>query len=273
MLTFFSIPKAFVGKIGIFQKNAILSWKRLESEIEIILFGNEKGVADFAKKYSLVHFPEIERNRWGTPLLSFALEKAQEKAKNEFLIYANSDLIFFGSTLLRLFKEINFPEFLLTSRRWDLNLENEIFFEKNWEKDLEKKLKKEGKLHGFSGMDWFLFPKKLNLKMPPFAVGRPGWDNWLLFELKRKKIPIIEATPSITVIHQNHPSKYRARDREAKENIKLAKGLANMLTLREADWILTLNGLQKPPLFRQIWSKLALTYPIRLLLAFKRHFF
>lgn len=272
MLTFFTIPKSFEGKIKLLQKNAILSWKRLKPSPEIILFGDEKGVAEFAKENSLLHFPEIKKNRWGTPLLGFAFEKAQEIAQTDLLVYSNCDLIF-ESEFPKLLNLIPFSKFLLTARRWDLKIEDEILIEENWERELKEKIKREGKLHGFSGMDWCLFPKKLSLKLPPFAVGRPGWDNWLLYQLKKKKIPIIDGTFTLLVIHQVHPSKYRARDEEAKENIRLAGGLSQMLTLREADWVLTSKGLKKPKIFRRIWANLALLSPVRLLLALKRYFF
>lgn len=272
MLTFFTIPKPFEGKIAIIQKNAILSWKKLTPKPEIILFGNELGVEDFAKKFSLFCFPKIKKNSRGTPVLSFVFEKAQRIAKNNFLVYLNCDLILLSDFMLgfKILSSLSTSLFFLTSQRIDLEINDEIQFEKGWEEKLKKKIKKEGKLHGFSGIDWFLFPKKLEIKMLPFAVGRPGWDNWLLFNLKQRKIPIIDATPFLTIIHQNHPSKYQAKDLEARENIMLAGGLTQMLTLREADWVLTSKGFKNPSFWRKILSKLAFFYPWRLILALKR---
>ena len=40
--------------------------------------------------------------------------------------------------------------------------------------------------------------------IPKFAIGRWGWDNWLIWNMRRKGIPIIDGTNMIDVIHQNH---------------------------------------------------------------------
>ena len=113
--------------------------------------------------------------------------------------------------------------------------------------------------------------------MLPFAVGRPGWDSWLIFDMRRKKIPVINASEAITVIHQNHGfshsvfgEKRRVGGPELEKNVEIAGGLTNMLTLREADWLLTKDGLKRPSFPRRIYSLLSLWYPWRVLLAARR---
>ena len=54
-------------------------------------------------------------------------------------------------------------------------------------------------------MDYFVFPKNAGLhELPAFAVGRPAWDNWLVYQAPRRRIPVIDATQATTVFHQNH---------------------------------------------------------------------
>jgi len=273
MITIFTIPKPFQGHINIIQRNAIQSWLQLQPRCEVILFGNDKGVAETAKEFGVKYIPEIKKNEFNTPLLDSAFNLAQKLARNDILVYINADIILM-SDFIPAIQQVRFPLFLINGRRWDLDIKEEINFnDPDWEKKLREEIFKKGKLHGFSGIDYFVFPRNLFHDFPPFAVGRPGWDNWLLFYLKKRKIPIIDATPAITVIHQSHPSKYRARDKESQENIKLAGGLTNMITLRESDWILTKEGLKKLPLLRRIWSKLVEFYPVRLFLALKRSLF
>lgn len=53
MLTIFAAPKPFYGYIGVIQTNAIQSWLLLRPECEVILFGDEEGMAeelDFIKE-------------------------------------------------------------------------------------------------------------------------------------------------------------------------------------------------------------------------------
>jgi hypothetical protein len=42
MLTIFSVPKAFLGHIGVIQRNALVSWMRLGEEVQVILLGNDR---------------------------------------------------------------------------------------------------------------------------------------------------------------------------------------------------------------------------------------
>ena len=45
MLTLFSTCKPFHGHNGVIQRNALKSWRLLHPDIEIILFGDDEGVA------------------------------------------------------------------------------------------------------------------------------------------------------------------------------------------------------------------------------------
>jgi hypothetical protein len=139
------------------------------------------------------------------------------------------------------------------------------------------KLKKSGTLHGFSGLDYFIFKKK-SISMPPFAVGRPGWDNWLVYNMRSRGIPVIDTTAVITAVHQNHDyshSKFGEKKRvggpELQSNVKLAGGVTCMVTLRDADWVLGKNGLKRPRFPRRLFPMLSLFLPWRMLLSLKRH--
>jgi len=59
LLTIFSIPKAFAGHNGIIQNNAIQSWVRLSPACQVILFGDDPGVAEAARRFGVVHVPDI----------------------------------------------------------------------------------------------------------------------------------------------------------------------------------------------------------------------
>ena len=276
MLTLFTIPKPFQEHVNIIQRNAIRSWLRIIPKVEVILFGNDPGVAEAVREFGILHIPEIEKNEFGTPLLSSAFNLAQKKAKNEILVYINADIILMPDFISAI-KKIKKPLFLMSGRRWDLDIKEEIDFNTDWEKKLQERIKKEGKLHGFSGIDYFVFPKNLPHNLPPFAVGRPGWDNWLIYHIRSLKIPVIDATETITVVHQTHGyshsifgEKTRVGGPEAEINLKLAGGFSRMMTLLDANWILTSKGLKGPRFPRSFFSLLSLFYPWRLLLSIKR---
>lgn len=277
MLTLFAIPKPFFGPINVIQRNAIQSWLHLSPKCEVILFGDDEGVGETAKELGVLHIPGVEKNEYGTPLLSSAFNLAQKLAKNNILVYLNSDIILMSEFILAI-QKIKRTMFLMTGRRWDLDIREEINFnEADWENKLKERTAKSGKLHGFSGIDYFVFPRNLPHNLPSFAVGRVGWDNWLIYHIRSLKIPMIDTSEVITVVHQNHDyshspfgEKTRVEGPEVKKSAELGGGLSCRSTLRDADWILTSEGLKKPKFPRRIFSTLSLFYPWRLLLAIKR---
>ena len=279
MITIFTIPKAFKGHEAIIQKNAIKSWTKLEPSCEIFLFGNDHGVNELAQKLNLKNFPDIAINEFGTPLLGDAFKITQKNAKHSVIMYVNADIIFFPD-ILHTVKSIKLDKYLLCGRRWDLDINRNINYEdKNWENKLQDKIDSDGQLHGYSGIDYFIFKKDLFI-LPDFAVGRGGWDNWFLFNAREKNIPIIDCTESIKVIHQNHDYSHlsvkpenRRKLEEVKINFALAGGKNNQLTLRESDYLLmneTLVNPRWPNNFLRFLSKFLLW---RVLLSVKRDLF
>lgn len=254
MFTIFTIPKPFQGHIGIIQRNAIFSWKSILPRCEIILFGNEEGIAEIASDLEVLHIPEIKKNEFGTPLVNDVFKKAQKIAKNKILAYVNADIILMKD-FLEAVSKINLEKFLMVGRRWDLDIKERINFQNpNWKEELQEKIKREGILHGPAGVDYFVFPKGVFQKIPPFAIGRTLWDNWFLYQAWVSSIPLIDATPVITAIHQNHgypDKKWKSgiwKGPESKLNQKLAGGLSHALTIRDTSKILTEEGLKSPKL-------------------------
>jgi len=270
MLTIFTIPKPFKGHIDLIQRNAIKSWLKVQPQCEVILFGDEEGVAEAAAEFNILNIREIKKNEFGTPLLDSVFNSAQKIAKNKILVYINTDDVLMGDFMPAI-QKIDKSLFLLSGQRWDMDIKEAIQFDKiDWEEKLRDDIIKNGRIHRPSGMDYCVFPRHLEHKLPSLAVGRPGWDNWLIYRAKSLKIPVIDATETVTVVHQNHPSIYHPLGKEAKINFKLAGGFTHMMTLRDADWVLTARGLERPPFPRRIFSLISLFYPWRLLLALKR---
>jgi len=282
MLTIFTIPKSFRDGIDIIQRNSIQSWLQLFPKCEIILFGDDEGVMKTAKEFNILYISEVEKTKLGTPLLSSAITLAQEKAKYDILLYLNTDIIL-TSDLISAVQRIKIPIFLMSGQRWDVDINEEIDFDNPvWENKLREKIIETGELHGPTGMDYFIIPKSLpdKIKMPRLVVGRPGWDNWLIYRALSLKIPMIDATKVITAVHQNHDyshSKYgnskkgKVGGPETQMNIKLIGGFDKMCTLKDSDWILTSEeGLKPKTFFQRFFIRLSLLYPWRLILSFKR---
>ena len=212
MISFFSVPKPFVGHFDIIQRNAIESWLQLhfDEKPEIILIGNEKGVSEVCKEYGLIHIPNVSCNEFGTPLLSSIFEVAEKAATFQTLCFINTDIIllegFEGAlkkTLLRgkpfliLGERLNLP---LTER---INIANPEALKK-----LKLLVKTAGVPHGPGGADYFCFQKNAFSPIPNFAIGRPGYDHWLIWRALSRRINVIDSSFSILCIHQDHQRTY-----------------------------------------------------------------
>lgn len=278
MITIFTNPRPFRDQFDLIQRNAIESWLRLSPKCEIILFNDEENTTpQIAQEFNLKCIIDVECDEFGTPLLNDVFKKIKKIAKNDILAYVNTDIILMNDFLksIKKVKELMGEKpFFMIGRRWDIELKGRINFnEIDWEQKLRNRVLKEGKLHGMSGLDYWVFPRDFDFNPPPFVVGRPGMDSWLIYKSRTLKIPVIDATEVVTILHQNHnyPSKKKPYFKiEQERNLKLAGGFVNMFSLRDADWILTSEGLKRPPFPRNIFSSLSLFYPWRLLLSVKR---
>ncbi|MBI3314166.1 MAG: hypothetical protein HYZ83_08035 [Candidatus Omnitrophica bacterium] len=252
-LTFFATPKPFVGHIGMIQRNAIRSWRKAVPEAEIILFGNEEGTCYVAHEMGVRHIPEIACNEFGTPLISDLFRQARESASFDFLCYINADIILLENPL-DLLQRISFPNFILAGRRWNLDIREELAFSNGWGEALRERINREGKLHPASGMDYFVFPKDLfQERIPPFAVGRPCWDNWFVCQARKEKIPVVDLTQVFLIVHQNHDFAAAVRrdgawtGPECERNLHLAGEIDHCFTVDDADWRMDTGGLKRSP--------------------------
>lgn len=277
MLTLFTIPKPFTGHIGVIQRNALASWRRLAPTVEIILLGSDCGVADAAQEFGAIHVIEIPANDYGTPLISAAFAQVRQLSRQPYLMYSNADMLFDESLLTALDRVRHLPAFLLSGQRWDHEIHNNLCRSspEDW-RTLFAQRSIRGVLRGPSAMDYFVFPRLLDLGMPGFAVGRVGWDSWMVWKFRQDRVPVIDATADIAALHQNHT--YASLERgcqhqqgpERTLNIQLAGGLANLLTLREASHELAAGSLRPPTGWRGCRSRLATVRTYQQLLAFKR---
>ncbi len=247
MLTLFSIPKPFRGHIATIQKNAIKSWTLLRPECEIILFGDDGGTAEVAKEFGVRHIPEVARNEFGTPLVNDLFVKAQTMTTNNLLCYVNADIILMSDFLPAVQRVKKKRRFLLVGQRWDIDLDKPWDFEQpDWEERLQAYVTKTGKLHTRGGVDYFVFPRGLYYKIPPFAIGRTTWDNWLIYKARSLGVPVIDAIGSVTAVHQNHDYAHCSggeigawKGPEAKHNLEIAGGYKCAFALQDATHLLT----------------------------------
>ena len=244
MITIFCTPKHFEGIFDIIQKNAISSWRALGKDVEIIIIGDSKGAKEVAKQINGIYVPNVKKSPKGVPLLSDLFRIANKISINNFLVFINADILL-PHNFLKILSAIklNKKRFLMIGHRWDLDVKNKINF------DITKKDKtywplmvKKATKHASSGIDYFVFTKNLFKNLPDFAVGRFGYDNWLIWHARRRLIPVIDISNQVKVIHQNHHYSFnydnlkpeKNFEKDGLENRKITKG--NGLTINDANY-------------------------------------
>lgn len=211
MLTIFSTAKPFRGHAAIIQKNALKSWTLLHADVEVILFGNEEGAAEVCQELGVRHQPEVRRNENGTKYLNHMFDQAYEMSANKFLCYVNCDIMLMSDfyDALALTSKVH-DEFLMIGRRWDTDIVKPWDFqEPGWDRRLRSLALLKGKRNGPTWIDYFCFCRDLYRgKMPPFLIGRHGWDPWLTWFARNNNVPVIDASRAVVAVHQNHDYAY-----------------------------------------------------------------
>lgn len=264
LLTIFTAPKPFTNPhIATIQRNALKSWAALGNDVDVVMIGNEVGMPEVARELKIPHLAQVKCNSQGTPLISSIFELGRQFNDNPFLAYVNADIILLPDMLDAVRCVMNtLPRFLIIGQRYDLQVEQELNFNANYPAELRAWVKRDGQLHTRTGSDYFIFPRSTFGDVPEFAVGRARWDNWMIFHARVQKMPVIDATPSVMVIHQNHDYSHLPGGQthyklpESNENLKLAGGRRNVFQLDDASHVLANGQLKKMKLtWRRFWRE------------------
>jgi hypothetical protein len=272
LITLFSAPKPFTNPhIATIQHNAIASWTKLP-DVDVLLFGDEPGLDEAARELCVTHIADIPRSSSGAPLVNAMFRLARENARGELLCVVNADIVLFPD-FVEAARQISAKQkkFVMLGQRWDLDVTQTLNFSSGWQERLQAEVKERGELHRPAGSDYFLFPLSSFLEIPPFIIGRAGWDNWMIYHARKSGFPTIDATHDVLVIHQNHDYSHLPAGKphydhpETDENIRLAGGRPmTRFTLLDTDYRLE-NGkilpqkLDSARLWRRIeaWPLLA----------------
>jgi hypothetical protein len=270
LITIFTAPKPFTNPhINLIQRNAIQSWQHLGDEVQVLMMGDEVGMEEFAAEAGIQQLPEVSRNEQSTPLVSSIFELALKHSSSPLLAYVNADILLipeFVSLAKSVFNQVK--EFLVVGQRWDLDLNQPLVFNQDWDVRLLFDVKTRGRLHPPGGSDYFIFPHHCFTNVPRFAIGRAGWDNWMFYHARSMGWPVIDLSSSLTVIHQDHDyshlpgSQPHYKMPESFENIQLAGGRRAIFTLLDADFTLQSGKVQQIPMRgKRFWRRFE-TYPL-----------
>lgn len=239
MLTLFAVPKPFRGAIGELQRNAVRSWTALDG-VQVVLLGNEDGVAGEAARAGATHVAGLARTERGTPRLDDALARVDGVAEHRLRAFLNADVLLLDDFLpaLRTVAALG-QRFLMIGQTRDLDVAPDADLA-----GLRADALAAGRLRGAAALDYFAFPAELYRDVPPFAIGRACFDNWLVWRARREG-PVVDATGSVVAVHQRHGYDHLAGGKdeayygeEAARNLELAGGKSRLYTLHDASHVL-----------------------------------
>lgn len=272
-LTLFTAPKPFTDPhISMIQSNTLRNWCALGENIEVVVIGDEPGIAEACQSLNIHHLPDVRCNEMGTPLISSIFELARSVNDSPYLAYFNADILILPGLIESLEIIANEKKhFLAVGQRWDLDIETPFEFNGDWAEDLRKMVAEKGKLHGQTGSDYFIYPRECFQDIPDFAVGRAGWDNWMIFHARWQHWPVVDLSGAVTIVHQNHDYAHlpggikHFYQPETADNVRKAGGRRTIFKLSDATHEVAGNELKRKNLdWQSFWREVEIFPLVRL---------
>jgi ADP-heptose:LPS heptosyltransferase len=274
MISFFTSLKPFRGTTAIQQRNALRSWHHAVPGSEVIVFDAVAGAEDLITEIDATYRPNVACNEYGTPLISAMFAEAQQIARHVVLCYINGDIILlpdFGAAIARLSR---WKTFAAVGRRSDLDWAEPVDFARaGWDEMMRARVRAQGRRHDAVAMDFFAFRRGAVGALPEFAIGRPAWDNYLIKHLLSLHIPIVDLSPVVVPIHQNHNYAHVRggggagwEGPEADRNRRLAardfwKFNPRYYTIQNAQWVMLERATVPAISPQRAWWRLLATIP------------
>jgi len=266
-MSIFTTCKPFHGQTRAIQENAIKSWTLLQPRPEIIILGNDSGADRTAQLLSVRHEPELAPLNltmpasWklqvalpfgeilpSPPFVSSIFEMGQRMASHSLVAYVNADIIL-GQRFMLAAQAANHTfdndPFLMTGLRWDLMGWHGLDIGRpGWWQKLEGRIMESGRFHTCTGADYFVFRRGLWPEIPPYYIGQSAWDNWLIMDVVRRGLPVVDATPFVWAIHHGL-ERCDITDRRYKHNQEIWKSFEPQHgegMIETAKWVVGPNG-------------------------------
>ena len=230
-------------------RNAIGSWVealRLHPTQIVLYVENRPFIESIVNEFNCdtIEIRDITKvNNKGLPTIDHIFHTAQDKSSAKLFCYINGDIIIPPDFMERIqpLLEVDY-QFLLGATPFEMEFPDELKFEGEWYYDLVTKY--QGHWRDKVAIDLFIFTRHAFRRIPPFAIGRVAYDNYLIGHGKNVTDRLIDGSIHLRTIHQTHdyrPFMNMEHLRGASESVynrKLAGGYTKA-SLRQATHILT----------------------------------
>lgn len=212
---FFTTPKPFNDANLIRQKNTLNSLSALNTEKEVVLFGDDDDAIaqGLCSELGVTFISEFRRGPGGkVPYINDIFQRAQNYVDADYYCYINADMVllndfveamnFINTEVMPRHRE---KKFFGCGCRWDTDsLDSSIDFKQSSDEEVRSRVKK-GKLHAPCGIDYFIYQKGTFIDMPDFLIARQNFDCAITgYAIKKEHILEVDLTQAVFAIHQNH---------------------------------------------------------------------
>jgi hypothetical protein len=228
MISIITTFKPFNGLARIHQVNALQSWTKFIENPEIIVVGQSDGFESIRNEYKfkVKWIKNVRTTYTGAPYLDDMIKKGLDVAENQFICIINGDIILLPDFMQAFLIVTNkYKRFLMTSRRLDLFIDHILNFDvPETVSYIKENARKNYSYHDDKRLlpiDLFVFNRDflLGVNIPPFIYGRGVFVRWFIYNAHCKRVPVIDATPILTAVHQIH-SYDHIKDTVVQETIK-----------------------------------------------------
>ena len=252
MLTLFSIPKAFGGHIGADPAQRGAELAALGHGVQVMLVGDEAGVAASAGSSASSHVPGVALSEHGTPRIDDAFARVDALAEHPLRCFVNADVVLLDDFLPAVTAvEAPFDRFLIVGatarpRRVedDLVLDGAEPCRARSARAATRAARAARPRSTTSSSPPGLFDP-----LPPFVVGRARFDNWLVWQARAARAgrgcdaaPSSPSTSATTTRTSRAGSRRRTSAARRERNEELAGGSGRIYTIFDASHRLQPDG-------------------------------
>ena len=205
-----ALPKPFIGEAADLQETALKSWQEIDG-LDILLVGNESDLATIPEGYDVktrfISPVEDHRRDSVLPYFSQVLDTVPAESDYDTIVYLNADIVLPRDFVDRLqLSEVHREcgrGFLITGRR--IEMQEGVSFARgsDFYPFLSENMNS-WNVGRFDHMDYFVFKRGIFSELPPLIVGRGAYDNALVAYCLRGRVPVIDASEGLPVIHPFH---------------------------------------------------------------------
>ena len=183
----------------------VRNWQSLRPYVIPVVFTNQASIADDCRRKGWDVLPVRISANGGIPVLKFMFLDAISTYNTTFYGYGNSDILFTDSLIetlawLKMSVKLDKP-ILIIGKRTNVNYVG-VKEMVTWKK-LSAVASSRGKLFRGLAEDYFITTRFYPWKnIPEVVIGRPAFDNWLVYHTRKQNQTVIDATRTILAVHQ-----------------------------------------------------------------------